>query len=79
MSGSIEIISPGLEAIEALRAYLKKFTFTKDFFANGQDLDLTAFANRFRVKLYRFKPCLIYYMDNSIHFGFREKVNLYSS
>ena len=78
MSGSIEIISPGLEAIEAVRAYLKKFTFTKDFFAYGQDLDLNAFASRFRVKLYRFKPSLIYYMDNSISFGFREKVNLLS-
>ena len=78
MSGSIEVISPGLEAIEAVRAYLKKFTFTKDFFAYGQDLDLTAFANRFRVKLYRFRPSLIYYMDNSISFGFREKVNLFS-
>ena len=78
MSGIIENISPGLEAIEAVRAYLKKFTFTKDFFASGQTLDLTAFTKRFRVKLYRFKPSLIYYMDNAIRFGYRERVNLSS-
>jgi len=76
MSGSVENISPGLEAIEAVRAYLKKFAFTKEFFSPGQALDLSAFTSRFRVKLYRFKPSLIYYMDNSIRFGFREKVCL---
>ena len=76
MSGSVETISPGLEAIEVVRAYLKKFPFTKDFFSPGQALNLSAFTSRFRVKLYRFKPSLIYYMDNSIRFGFREKVTI---
>ena len=76
MSGSVENISPGLEAIEAVRVYLKKFAFTKDFFTPGQSLDLSTFTSRFRVKLYRFKPSLIYYMDNSIRFGFREEVCL---
>lgn len=74
MSGSIEVIPPGLEAIGAVRAYLNKFTFTKDFFAPGEAPDLSAFTNRFRVRLYRFKPSLIYYMDNGIRFGFRERV-----
>ena len=74
MSGVIENISPGLEAIEAVRAYLIRFAFTKDFFTPGQAMDLSAFTSRFRVKLYRFKPSLIYYMDNSIRFGFREKI-----
>ena len=76
MSGSVETISPGLEAIEVVRAYLKKFPFTKDFFSPGQALNLSAFTSRFRVKLYRFKPSLIYYMDNSIRFGFREKITI---
>lgn len=76
MSGSVENISPGLEAIEAVRMYLKKFAFTKDFFTPGQALDLSAFTSRFRVKLYRFKPSLIYYMDNSIRFGFREEITI---
>jgi len=28
------------------------------------------------VRLYRFKPKLVYYLDNSIRFGFREEVKL---
>ena len=76
MSGSIKDISPGLEAIEVVRAYLKKFPFTKDFFSRGQALDLSAFTSRFRVKLYCFKSSLVYYMDNSIRFGFREKISI---
>ena len=76
MSGDVESVSPGLEAIEVVRAYLKKFPFTKGFFSPGQALDLTAFTSRFRVKLYSFKPSLIYYTDNSIRFGFREKVKV---
>jgi uncharacterized protein YhbP (UPF0306 family) len=74
ISGRIDAIPPGLEAIEVVRAYLKKFTFTKNFFAPGEDLDLGAFVSRFKVRLYRFKPSLIYYMDNSIRFGFRKRV-----
>jgi uncharacterized protein len=76
MSGRIQSLSPGLESLKALRAYLKKFAFTEEFFDSRQGLDLEAFAKRFRVRLYRFKPDLVYYMDNRIRFSFREKVPL---
>lgn len=74
--GSIKTVSAGLEAVEVIRAYLKKFTFTKEFFDPGQPLDLGAFAKRFRVRLYKFQPTLIYYLDNRIRFGFREEIVL---
>jgi hypothetical protein len=76
MAGQMETVSARLGTIEVIRAYLKKFPFTKDFFKPGQALDLEAFAKRFKVKLYRFKPTLVYYLDNSIRFGFREEVLL---
>ncbi|MCJ7595560.1 MAG: pyridoxamine 5'-phosphate oxidase family protein [Desulfobacterales bacterium] len=76
MSGEIRPLSPGMEAIRVLRAYLKKFPFTKEFFDVSKELDLGAFAERFKVRLYRFQPLLLYYMDNSISFSFREKVPL---
>jgi hypothetical protein len=76
MSGSIESISVGFEALDVVRAYLKKFSFTREFFSSKEDLDLDAFAKRFRVKLYKFKPDFVYYMDNSIRFGFRERINI---
>jgi uncharacterized protein YhbP (UPF0306 family) len=76
MSGSISPVSVGIEALRALRGYLKKFPFTEEFFDQGQKLDLEAFAKRFRVRLYRFKPDLVYYTDNRVRFSFREKVPL---
>lgn len=76
MSGSIEAVAVGLEAVEAVRVYLKKFPFTKEFFTPGQALDLTAFIKRFKVTLYKFNPALIYYLDNQIRFSFRERVSL---
>ena len=76
MSGQIEYVSGKMEALKAVGAYLKKFPFTKDFFAPGLALDIAAFENHFRVKLYRFAPSLTYYLDNQIRFGFREEVVL---
>jgi uncharacterized protein YhbP (UPF0306 family) len=76
MSGKIETVPARLGTIEVIRVYLKKFPFTKDFFKPGQAMNLETFAKRFKVKLYRFKPALVYYLDNSIRFGFREEVLL---
>lgn len=76
MSGSIDKVSGKLEAVEAIGRYLKKFRFTQDFFSKDQAMDLESFANRFHVRLYKFKPVLIYYLDNSIRFGFREAIDI---
>jgi len=76
MSGQIEAVPVRFGAVQVIRAYLKKFPFTKDFFKPGEAMDLDAFAKRFKVRLYRFKPTLVYYLDNSIRFGFREEVKL---
>ena len=74
MTGSISPLSPGLKSLRALRAYLKKFPFTKEFFNKDQQLTLDAFIKRFRVNLYRFRPTLLYYLDNRIQFSFRQSV-----
>ena len=76
MSGSIDRVSGKLEAVETIGKYLKKFGFAQDFFSKDQALDLDAFAKRFHVRLYKFKPSLIYYLDNSIRFGFREAIDI---
>ena len=75
MSGSIDMVSGKLEAVETIGKYLKKFGFTQDFFSKDQAMDLDAFVKRFHVRLYKFRPTLIYYLDNSISFGFRESVS----
>jgi hypothetical protein len=76
MSGALHPVSLGLESVRALRAYLKKFPFAQEFFSSGQKMDLEGFAKRFRVRLFRFQPELLYYMDNRIRFSFRERLEL---
>lgn len=76
MSGCIETLKMGLESAEVIRVYLKKYQFTKEFFLSGGAVNLDAFTARFRVKLYKFKPTLMYYLDNRFRFGFRERVML---
>lgn len=76
MWGRIRKARPGLKAARAIQAYVEKFLFVKEFFSQGQELGMESFVKRFRVRLYRFEPRLIYYLDNSISFGFREVVHL---
>lgn len=76
MSGIIRAVSSPGESLRAIMAYLKKFPFTKTFFSPGQKMDLDGFSKRFKVRLYSFRPDLVYYLDNSIRFGFRENVIL---
>ncbi len=76
MSGSIHPVKGRLEAFQVLRAYIKRFPFTKDFFKKNTSMDPESFWERFGVKLYRFKPSLVYYLDNRIRFAFREEVTL---
>jgi uncharacterized protein YhbP (UPF0306 family) len=76
MTGEIRAVKAGLEAVQVLRAYLKKYPFTTEFFKEDVPLDLDTFAKRFGVKLYGFVPSLVYYLDNQIRFAFREEVRL---
>jgi uncharacterized protein len=76
MSGEIQSVGPGLDAVGAIRDYVKKFPFVREFFKPGDVLDLAGFSARFRVRLYRFRPTIVYYLDNRIRFGFRERVSL---
>ena len=76
MAGRIEKAGLGLQAVRAVAAYIEKYPFTREFFKPGQSLDLEGFGKRFGVRLYRFKPELVYYLDNKISFGFREAIQL---
>ena len=76
MSGRVRPAGLELAAMQAFRAYIAKFNFTKEFFEPGQTLELESFRKRFRVRFYRFDPTLLYYLDNQIEFGFRSKIAL---
>lgn len=76
MTGCIRPAGIGITAAQAVRAYIKKFPFTREFFKPGQAVDLDGFGKQFRVKLYRLEPDLVYYLDNQIKFSFREEIEL---
>ena len=76
MTGRILPVEVGREALQALRAYLQKYPFTREFFDKNSPLDLASFKDRFGVRLYKFMPALVYYLDNHIRFAFREEVKL---
>ena len=76
MSGRIHAVSPGLRAARAIKAYAGRFPFVREFFSPGQAPDLEAFTRRFKVRLYEYRADLVYYLDNSLGFGFREPVEL---
>jgi uncharacterized protein YhbP (UPF0306 family) len=76
MTGAIEPVEGGIEALQALKEYLKKYPFTKELFGKNAVLDIRSFRERFGVRLYKFSPSLVYYLDNQIRFAFRETVRL---
>ena len=76
MTGRVQPVEAGREALRALHAYLKKYPFTKEFFDKNSPLDVASFRDRFGVRIYKFIPERVYYLDNRIRFAFREEVTL---
>lgn len=74
MSGSIEEVSSFKIAETAFNNYKRRFL--EGFFKSNKSITLNALFRLFKVRFYRFRPDLVYYLDNSIEFGFREKIEL---
>ncbi|MCB2149443.1 MAG: pyridoxamine 5'-phosphate oxidase family protein [Deltaproteobacteria bacterium] len=75
MKGTVDQVhSMGL-SIKAIALYLKRFPFTRQFFADDPSPDLDAFFSRFKARLYAFTPTQVYYMDNRFGFGARQRID----
>jgi len=75
MKGTVyRVHSIGL-SIKAIALYLKRFPFTREFFADDPNPDLDAFFSRFKARLYAFKPSEVYYIDNRLGFGTRQRID----
>ncbi len=56
----------------AFKAYLKKFDFIGEIKTDvASIIDIASLESVFKVKFYKFTPEIIYYLDNSIEFGFK--------
>jgi len=75
LSGCINTLKNPPEAAKIILLYIKKFPLVKNLFSS-ENVHLNDFLNKFHAKLYSFTPDLSFFMDNSIGFGSREKVNL---
>jgi uncharacterized protein YhbP (UPF0306 family) len=75
MAGKIRPVNGKMEAAGAIMAYVRKFPFVKNFFSGIISLTLTDFSRHLHADLYVFLPESIFFMDNSVAFGFRQPID----
>lgn len=75
MQGRIQKIEYSPVALGVFLAYLEKFKFINFFSDSGRPIDLHTFFERFNASMYRFSPEEIYCQDNSISFGYRQRID----
>ncbi|MEE4113804.1 MAG: pyridoxamine 5'-phosphate oxidase family protein [Desulfobacteraceae bacterium] len=75
MTGTVERVDSMALSIKAIAAYLKRFSFVRDFFPGVPTPDLAAFFSRFKARLYAFTPTGVYYIDNRFGFGTRQRID----
>ena len=72
-------VSGKVESIRALRAYVKKYPFVRQFLTPGQLLVGMQVAGRaLDVRLYRLRPTRVLYLDNQRGFSNRQEIVLES-
>ena len=75
MTGTLERVDSIALSIKVIAAYLKRFSFTREFFPDDPTPDLAAFFARFKARLYAFTPTAVYYIDNRFGFGARQRID----
>jgi len=76
MSGRIQKVHSRSKGTWGGSCLCRQVSIYKRFFDTEEDVDLERIASRFRARLYRFDPDLVFYLDNKIRFGFREAIQL---
>lgn len=74
MKGKIRQAGITAESGASFSKYMKKFGFVEKMLSGKQVKDLSDLESLFRVRWYVFVPDEVYYSDNSVSFGFRERV-----
>jgi hypothetical protein len=78
MEGIIEEGGFDMASTSAYALYISRFTFIREMgkMPMSPMMSLAALEASFKVAWYKFNPSKIYYLDNSIRFGYREAVEL---
>ncbi|WP_027358977.1 pyridoxamine 5'-phosphate oxidase family protein [Desulforegula conservatrix] len=74
MKGKIRQTGITVESGIAYAKYIKNFVFVEKMLSGKQVKDVSDLEALFRVRWYVFVPDEVYYSDNSVSFGFRERV-----
>lgn len=75
MAGTVERVDTTALSIKVIAVYLKRFSFTREFFPDNPTPDLAAFFSRFKARLYAFRPTALYYIDNRYGLGKRQLID----
>lgn len=77
MVGKLEEAGFDINSTTAYALYISRFSFIRDIGKNLAPLaSFSALEASFKVKWYKYTPEKVYYLDNSIRFGYREQVDL---
>ncbi len=77
MTGSVEALTGLLPLTRAARVYFKRYPFAKDFFSKAGFIS-DVVSKKTRIMLYAFRSESIHYMDNSVGFGVRWRMDIQS-
>lgn len=77
MGGTLSEGGFDLNSTAAYALYISRFSFIHDMAKTLSPLtSFSALEASFKVKWYKYTPHKVYYLDNSIRFGYREEVEL---
>ncbi len=75
MSGRVEALTSLPAIARGANTYFRRFPFARDFFSKSGFLS-DALAKTTRIALYAFRTSSVHYLDNSVGFGIRWKLDI---
>lgn len=75
MEGTVYPAGVSGKSAKAFLFYMKQFPFITQI-KPGSINDISSLELLFNVRWYKFVPDIVYYLDNTIRFGYRERVDL---
>lgn len=76
MEGTVLAVSSALALAKATATFLRRYPFVREFLGGSPTLSTEIADKMTRVALYMFRPSSIRYLDNSLGFGTRWKLEI---
>jgi uncharacterized protein len=76
LEGNVQPVTGAVALGRATTTYLKRYPFVRDFLSNPASISKEAIAKISKVALYVFRPAIVRYVDNSVGFGTRWRLEI---